>query len=88
MFVFAGLNAWAKATQANGAALVLPIGCDPYSLRWPVAGRQVTLSWADGALRDVRRLQDALLAGGASRVVVVAPIYHDSAAPELWRWDA
>jgi hypothetical protein len=86
--VFAGPTAEAKARLLPRATLALPDGHDPHAYRWPVAGRDVTVSWPNGPLRDVRRLFDALVNDGAERVVVVAPLYYDSAQAEPWRWEA
>jgi hypothetical protein len=85
--VLAGPTAWQKARALGVSVLVLPDGHDPYAYRWPVARREVAVSWPRGNTRDVRRLVDALLAEGADRVIVVDPIYYDSAHPEPWRWE-
>ena len=86
LHVFAGPNAPEKAKVLHGATLVLREGHDPNAYRWPVCGRDVTVSWPNGQLRDVRRLLDALLSDGAGRVVIVSPVYFDSANPESWVW--
>lgn len=69
-----------------GAGLTLPEWADPFAFRWPVRGRDITLSWPRGRLAEVRRFYDALLEDGAARIVVIDPIYLDSAQPEPWRW--
>ncbi len=79
LYVFAGSRAWAKAHATIGTALVLPEDRDPFAFRWPVQGCEVTAAWHGGATRDARRLFEALVAAEASRVVMVAPVYADSA---------
>jgi hypothetical protein len=87
VYVFGGHTAWNKAAIARREALVLPDGVDPFSIRWPVAGRLVTASWPGASLKDARRLVEALEADGASRVILVDPIFYDTSEPEQWRWD-
>ncbi len=87
IWVYGGQLAWPKVKLCDGAAMVMPDGVDPFAFTWPVSCRVVTVSWSGGATKDVRRLVDALLDAGADRVLVVDPLFYDSADPELWRWD-
>jgi hypothetical protein len=82
LFIYAGPRAWKMARlriRYNSPTLVLPVGDDPSSYRWPVQGLEIALIWPEpGNRHEVISFGRLLVVEGAA---LVSAVFGDPDGP-------
>ena len=82
LFIFAGINAAARASQRENS-LVLPEGKSPAFFRGQVDGCEITLFWPDATRELIIEFGEHLVRCGAD--LVAAPFENEAAGGLFFR---